>query len=339
MKGKLSNILLILVFFAGLSLLLYPSVSNYWNSLHTSRVVSSYSEEIRNMDREEYDEIWKNAAAYNQSLLQRQNPYILDDAQREVYRSQLNITGGGVMGQIEIPMIDCTLPIYHTTDEAVLQVGVGHIEWTSLPVGGESTHCALSGHTGLPSAQLFTKLNKLEIGDTFVMRILDEVLTYEVDKISIVNPDEVAGLLIEEGKDLCTLVTCTPYGLNTHRLLVRGHRIENTPEAKTIRIISDAIRIEPVIVAPIAALPMLLVLFILLFAKGKRKSRRAIKEQFLETIRLDDGMEAQDEEMISDNALGVLKEERDPTAQEDTTENSDDQSSGEGKEHGNEQDK
>lgn len=305
MKNKLSNILLIIVFFAGLSLLLYPSVSNYWNSLHTSRVVSAYSDEIRKMDRETYDDIWKSAVEYNRSLLERQNSYVLDDEQRESYNKQLNITGAGVMGQIEIPMINCTLPIYHSTDENVLQVGVGHIEWTSLPVGGESSHCALSGHTGLPSAQLFTKLNKLIVGDTFVLRILDEILTYEVDLISIVDPDDVAGLQIQEGRDYCTLVTCTPYGLNTHRLLVRGHRIENTSESMTIRIISDAIRVEPMIVAPIASVPMLIVLFALLFLTGKRKSRRLIKEQFIKSIRINNntGTSALDKIKINDRQI------------------------------------
>lgn len=177
------------------------------------------------------------------------------------------------MGYIEIPTINISLPVYHGTEDAVLQIAVGHLEWSSLPVGGESTHCVLSGHRGLPSAKLFTNLDKLVAGDKFIMRVLDEVLTYEVDQILIVEPTDVSTLMIEAGKDLCTLVTCTPYGINSHRLLVRGHRIENQDEAQAIRVTSDAIQIEPLIVAPAVALPMLLVLLmILLVSGGKTKS-------------------------------------------------------------------
>ena len=176
------------------------------------------------------------------------------------------------MGYIEIPTIGVTLPIYHGTDETVLQVAIGHLEWTSLPVGGESSHCVVSGHRGLPSAKLFTDLDKLVVGDVFIFRVLDEILTYEVDQILIVEPHETEALRIEKGKDLCTLITCTPYGVNSHRLLVRGHRIENQEEAVIIRVTADATQIEPVIVAPIVAIPMLLVLLIgLLIPKPKRR--------------------------------------------------------------------
>jgi sortase A len=176
------------------------------------------------------------------------------------------------MGYIEVPTIGITLPIYHGTDEAVLQIAVGHLEWTSLPVGGESSHCVVSGHRGLPSAKLFTDLDKLVVGDLFIFRVLDEILTYEVDQILIVEPHETEALLIQQGKDLCTLITCTPYGVNSHRLLVRGHRVENLEEAQTIRVTADAMQIEPVIVAPIVAIPMLLVLLIgVLIPKPKRR--------------------------------------------------------------------
>ena len=177
------------------------------------------------------------------------------------------------MGYIEIPKINCSLPIYHGTNEAILQVAVGHIEGTSLPVGGESTHCVLSGHRGLPSAKLFTNLDQMEVGDIFMLRVLDEVLTYEVDQILIVEPQETGALQIEEGKDYCTLVTCTPYGVNTHRLLVRGHRIENIEEAKTVRVTADAIQIEPLLVAPAVALPMLIVLLVVLLIKTRKKKK------------------------------------------------------------------
>jgi len=183
----------------------------------------------------------------------------------------LNLSGSGVMGYVEIPTIQCTLPIYHGTDDSVLSIAIGHLEWTSLPVGGESTHAVLSGHRGLPSAKLFTDLDKLIEGDIFILRILDEILTYQVDKISIVEPKDTEGLMIEEGRDLCTLVTCTPYGINTHRLLVRGHRIENIEESKVIRVTADAVQIDPMVVAPIALIPILFVfMIILMFSDNKR---------------------------------------------------------------------
>ena len=190
----------------------------------------------------------------------------------------LDVSGVGAMGYIEIPSIKCSVPIYHGTSDAVLQIAIGHLEWTSLPVGGESTHCVLSGHRGLPSAKLFTDLDKVMVGDVFVLRILDEILTYEVDQILIVNPDETQSLLIEDGKNLCTLVTCTPYGINTHRLLVRGHRIENIESAKTIRITADASQIEPMLIAPIVAAPILLVLLIVLLIPKKNKRRNEDRE-------------------------------------------------------------
>ena len=263
-KGNYITISLILILLAGLSLLLYPSASNYWNSLHQTKAIANYAEEVANMNQDQYDEIWAAAESYNASLAKRKNVYRLSDAQREEYESLLNVSGLGVMGYIEIPSIDCSLPIYHGTEKSILQIAVGHLEWSSLPVGGTSTHCVLSGHRGLPSAKLFTDLYKLQTGDIFMLRILDEILTYEVDQILIVEPQETGALRIEEGKDYCTLVTCTPYGINTHRLLVRGHRIDNIEEAKNVRVTSDAIQIEPLLVAPVVAIPILLLLLILL---------------------------------------------------------------------------
>ena len=266
MKKKKGNFttLLILVLLAGLSLLLYPSVSDYWNSFHQTRAIATYAEKVANLNQDQYDEIWAAAESYNASLTDRVNAYLLSDAQKEEYQQLLNVSGLGVMGYIEIPSIDCSLPIYHGTEESVLQIAVGHLEWSSLPVGGESTHCVLSGLRGLPSAKLFTNLDKLQTGDIFMLRVLDNVLTYEVDQILIVEPQEAGALRIEEGKDYCTLVTCTPYGINTHRLLVRGHRIDNIEEAKTVRVTADAIQIEPLLVAPVVAIPILLLLLILL---------------------------------------------------------------------------
>lgn len=268
-KGAFSTIILILVFLAGLSLLLYPTVSDYWNSLHQSRAITQYAEQVAELDNDVYEQLWADAHSYNQALLDKADRYEMTDEEQAEYESLLNVSGNGIIGYIEISKIGCSLPIYHGTDEAVLQIAVGHIEGSSLPVGGESTHAVLSGHRGLPSAKLFTDLDKLATGDTFVLRILDETLTYEVDQILIVEPYEMNALEIEEGKDYCTLVTCTPYGINTHRLLVRGHRVENQSEA--IRVTSDAIRIEPLIVAPIAALPVLLVLVLVLMLPGRKK--------------------------------------------------------------------
>ena len=274
MKKKTSNlitIILILILLAGLSLLLYPTVSDYWNSFHQSRAIASYAEQVAEIDSDTYEQLLADAKTYNRSLIGKAGRYDMTDEERAKYESLLDVSGNGIIGYIEIPSIKCSLPIYHGTDEAILQIAVGHIEGTSLPVGGSGTHCVLSGHRGLPSARLFTDLDKMVVGDTFMMRVLDETLTYEVDQIRIVLPNEMDDLEIEEGKDYCTLVTCTPYGINSHRLLVRGHRIENQVEAQDIRVTSDAIQIEPLIVAPIVALPMLLALLIILLVSGTKK--------------------------------------------------------------------
>ena len=273
MKRHGTTIILLIVLIAGLSLLLYPSFSDWWNSMHQSRAVASYVEQVAQIDEEQYAHLWDAAWNYNRSLIDRPNTYTLNDEQKAEYDQILDIGGLGIMGYIEVPAIGVTLPIYHGTDEAVLQIAVGHLEWTSLPVGGESSHCVVSGHRGLPSAKLFTDLDKLVVGDIFVFRVLDEILTYEVDQILIVKPNETEALLIQEGQDLCTLITCTPYGVNSHRMLVRGHRVENQEEVKAIRVTADAMQIEPVIVAPIVAIPMLLVLLIFLLIPKPRRRR------------------------------------------------------------------
>ena len=272
-KGNFITVLLVLVLLTGLSLLLYPSVSDYWNSFHQTRAISSYAGEVANLNEAQYDRLWAAAEEYNKQLQKRGNVYSMSELEKEEYEKLLNVSGLGIMGYIEIPSINCSLPIYHGTDEAVLQIAVGHLEWSSLPVGGENTHCVLSGHRGLPSARLFSNLDKVVEGDVFMLRVLDEVLTYEVDQILIVEPQELDALQIVEGKDYCTLVTCTPYGVNTHRLLVRGHRIENLKDAKNVRITADAVQIEPLLVAPIVAIPMLLLLLILLLLPVRPKKK------------------------------------------------------------------
>ena len=272
-KRDFSTVILILVFLVGLSLLLYPSVSDYWNSFHQSRAIATYAEQVANIDNDIYAQLWEKARAYNQTLVGKQNRFQITEEEQETYESLLNVGGNGIIGYIEIAKIGCSLPIYHGTDEGVLQIAVGHIEGTSLPTGGESTHCVISGHRGLPSAKLFTDLDKLIAGDTFVLRVLDETLTYEVDQILIVEPYELDALEIEEGRDYCTLVTCTPYGINTHRLLVRGHRVANAEEAVQIRVTADAIQIEPLLIAPLVAVPMLLILLVVLLVSTRRKRR------------------------------------------------------------------
>ena len=269
-KSRWGTVVLVLILLVGLSLLLYPTFSDDWNSFHQTQAIASYSKEVSQLDDETFEELKEEAIAYNNSLIGKSNRLNLSKADEKEYESLLDVTGTGIMGYIEISKIRCSLPIYHGTDDAVLQIAIGHIPGSSLPVGGESTHCVLSGHRGLPSAKLFSKLDQLEVGDTFVLRVLDDVLTYEVDQILIVEPQEINSLQIEEGKDLCTLVTCTPYGVNTHRLLVRGHRIENLEDSMYARITADATQIDSMIVAPVLFIPLLLILIIVLLIPRKK---------------------------------------------------------------------
>ena len=271
-KGQLSTILLLLIFFAGLSLLLYPSVANYWNSIHQSRAVTSYEEVISKMSDEESQRLWQEACDYNADIRSRGISPDLSQEERHRYETTLDVSGTGIMGHIEIEKIGVSLPIYHGTDDDILQVAVGHLEWSALPVGGEGTHCVLSGHRGLPSAKLFTNLDRLVEGDLFEIHLLDKILTYEVDQIRIVKPNEVNNLGAEEGKDYCTLVTCTPYGINTHRLLVRGVRVDNVAH-KTIFVPNDTYRINPLLVALVFAVPLLLILLVEMLIRYRRKKK------------------------------------------------------------------
>lgn len=270
-KNRITTVLLALVFLAGLSLLLYPTVSDYWNSFHASRAVAAYAQEVADLNGAEYDALLEAARDYNARVPERSNTFALTEAEQAEYQSLLNMDGTGIMGYIEIPNIKLSLPIYHGTEESVLQIAVGHLDWSALPVGGEGTHCVLSGHRGLPSAKLFTNLDQLREGDTFTLRVLDEVLCYEVDQIRIVEPQDTAALLPEPGQDLCTLVTCTPYGVNTHRLLVRGHRIETPDSADAIRVTSDAMQIEPIMVAPAVGVPLVLLAVAVLLLSDRRR--------------------------------------------------------------------
>lgn len=268
-KMKTATKIMIIVCFIGLSLLLYPTVSNYLNEKNSTRAISTYVEEMDGYDEEQFKEVWNSAVAYNEDLAKLENVFSLPKDIVSRYRDCLNITGTGIMGYIEIPKLDVSLPVYHGTSDSVLQRAIGHINWTSLPVGGPSTHCVVSGHRGLPSAKLFTDIDKLREGDAFELIVLDTKLTYEVDQIRTVLPDEVYDLRISEGKDYCTLVTCTPYGINTHRLLVRGHRIESV--IGEARVVSEAVIIDELIVASFLAVPILFLLFMAVMLKKPEK--------------------------------------------------------------------
>ncbi len=271
MKGKKTTIFLLITFFVGLSVLLYPSISSYWNSKTQSEAIVDYESMLSQYKPEDYTAIFEAADNYNKELAKLNNPFTEYNKIKD-YHSILNISGTGMMGYITVPKISQELPLYHGTSEGVLSVAVGHLEGTSLPVGGESTHCVVSAHRGLPTAVLFTHLDRMEIGDVFYFTILDRTFTYEVDQIRIVEPDDPSLLQIEEGKDYCTLLTCTPYGINTQRLLVRGHQIDET-QMRNIYIGNEAYRIEPLIVTPIVALPIIFVLLIyVMFAPVKKES-------------------------------------------------------------------
>ena len=274
MRKHLSTIILVIVLVLGVMILLYPTVSDYWNSFHQSRAIASYLEQIENIDPVDYENEWARAEQYNRELSGKPNRFMLSEEEYAEYETMLNLTGSGIMGYIEIPKISCSLPIYHGTDEAVLQIAVGHIEGTSLPTGGAGTHTVLSGHRGLPSARLFTDLDQMEEGDLFVIRVLDRVMTYMVDQILIVLPEEMDGLAIDPKEDYCTLVTCTPYGINSHRLLVRGKRTDNVEMEQIIKVVSDATQIKPILVAPVLAAPMLLILLIWMMISTSRKQQR-----------------------------------------------------------------
>lgn len=268
---KISDVLLSFMFVVGLSLLLYPTVSNYWNSFRQTKAVASYEQEVANLKADEYQKIWDDAVQFNQKLVAKGKFNKLTITEEQEYNTLLNVDGTSMMGFISIPSINVYLPIYHGVSDEVLQMAIGHLNWSSLPTGGTSTHCVVSGHRGLPSAKLFTDLNKLIEGDVFSIHVLDKTLTYEVDQIKIVEPFQTNDLKIVEGEDYVTLVTCTPYGVNSHRMLVRGKRNDTLAEYN-VRVPMDATRVKPVVVAIVLGAPILLLAFIIaLFPRKKRK--------------------------------------------------------------------
>ena len=284
---RISNAILVLILLAGVAIAGYPAFSEYWNSMHQSRAIMGYAERVAELSNDEYLSVWEDALDYNRRLSQDPNPWAMTDEDVDDYERQLNVDGTGNMGFIYIPKIDVNLPVYHGTSDAVLQTSIGHIDGTSLPAGSVhpdpddfekvdfASHSILSGHRGLPSAKLFSDLDAMELGDVFYLTVLDQTLTYMVDKITVIVPEDSSELGLFPGKDYCTLMTCTPYGINTHRLLVRGVRVENDKELVDVRVTADALKIDPLYVVPFIAGPVLLlmILWVVLFAGRKKKPR------------------------------------------------------------------
>lgn len=289
-KGsKVTSFLLILILVLGIGIMAYPAVSDWWNAKHATQAIASYVEQVEKIEDTTKIEMIEKARKYNETL-QSGVHFSLSEEEYAEYESILDVSGTGIMGYVQIPAISVNLPIYHGTDETVLQIASGHIAGSSFPIGGKGTHAVISGHRGLPSAKLFTDLDKLIPGDVFVVTVLDQVVTYQIDQIHIVLPDEVNDLGIEQDKDYMTLVTCTPYGVNSHRMLVRGHRVDNIKGASNVSVNSDARRVSSTIVMFMIAIPLILIAMILsLFVspkKNKISSDRKILDELEKSFRL-----------------------------------------------------
>lgn len=277
MRRKIVNFIFVIILLLGLGIMLYPTFSDWWNQQHQTRAIAGYVEAAKDLSAEKKKEMLAEAKKYNEELSKKQLSFNLTDEEKEEYEKILDVTGTGIMGYVNIPKIKVSLPIYHGTDEATLQIAIGHVAGTSLPVGGPGTHCVISGHTGLPSAKLFTDIDQLEVGDHFTLEVLDQTLTYEVDQINVVLPDELEDLEIEEGKDLCTLVTCTPYGINTHRLLVRGHRVAN--DAPEVMIEGEPVEEDIYVLAAVLVVLLILLAIIIGPKRRKKKLKKWLAEQ------------------------------------------------------------
>ncbi len=287
-KGKerkgpsISTIILVIILLLGVGIFLYPSVSDWWNSMHATRAISGYVTAVEDMSAQEREDMLKAARIYN-DMLANGVDFDLTEEEYAEYESLLDIGGTGIMGYVQISAIGVNLPIYHSVDESVLQIAVGHIPGSSLPVGGERTHCVLSGHRGLPSAKLFSDLDQMVEGDTFTINVMDQTITYMVDQIRIVLPEETDELAIRDGKDYCTLVTCTPYGVNTHRMLVRGKRIDNI--IGEVVVVSEAVRIPNYIVAPAICIPLLFIILLIMLIYYRRLGPRKTEAELLDEMR------------------------------------------------------
>ena len=271
LKKHFLTMIIVAVILVGIGLLAYPSVANYWNQFHQTRAIMAYNDTVSSLSTEDYKKILNDAKEYNKKLGETGIVWKMSKAQKAEYEKQLAVDTSGIMGYVSVPKFHIKLPVYHGTNESVLQIAIGHLEQTSLPVGGDSSHCEVSGHRGLPSARLFTDIDKIKEGDTWTMNVLNETLTYECDQIRIVEPEDLSNLQITQGKDYCTLITCTPYGVNTHRLLVRGHRIPNVDGNANLT--ADAIQIEPIYIAPFLAIPIILILLIALIASTRKAKK------------------------------------------------------------------
>ena len=273
MKRDKVGILLVLMLFIGVCVLLYPALSQYWNSKTQTHAVDNYQEILDSLQKEDYTKYFEEADHYNIALRNLDVP-LMEYSQLTEYNQILNVSGTGVMGYITIEKLGVELPLYHGTSDSVLNIACGHMEGTSLPIGGKSTHSVLSAHRGLPHAKLFTDLDKMEVGDVFTITILDRIMTYQVDQIKVVNPNEIDEVHIIDGEDHCTLLTCTPDGINSHRLLVRGTRIENA--APILYVTSNAFKIDSLVATPVVAAPILLVLLIVLMVKYRDKGSKPL---------------------------------------------------------------
>ena len=281
-KPSISTVIAVIVLLAGVGLLVYPTFSDWWNSYHQSRAIATYITAVQETDTEQLEKMLADARAYNERLAADGNRWNMSAAEQAEYESLLDLTGSGVMGVVQINSINVEYPIYHGMDEAVLQIAIGHLEGSSLPVGGPTTHAVITGHRGLPSARLFTDLDKLVEGDTFTITVLNQTVTYEIDQIRIVLPEDLSNLNIEDGKDYCTLVTCTPYGINTHRMLVRGHRVDNISDSDLVT--AEAVQIPRYIAIPAVGVPMLFIFLVGLLVYYRTRRPEMDKELVTETL-------------------------------------------------------
>ena len=307
-SGLSSTIALVAIFFVGLCVLLYPTISDFWNEKRQSQAIMNYDDMIIDFTPEDFEEHFAKAEEYNRKLNRISFPFVGYSELDDEYYSTLNVNGSGMMGYITIEKIKVQLPIYHGTSDKVLNSAVGHMEGSSLPVGGVNTHSVLSAHRGLPSAKLFTNLDKVEVGDIFTITILDRTITYQVDQVLIVLPNQIDDLYVEKGQDYCTLVTCTPYGINTHRMLVRGTRIENIEEEKKINVITEAYQIDPFIVTPAVAAPILGALLIFLMIKSSKEKK--INEAKQREKAKNNGQELPEEPKKKEKKLKKTKKEK-----------------------------